>query len=161
MLTRSLTCIIRCTMHMSSKLPRNEEDKITLSWLLVTHHSSDVTAALTPKISYFIGLPADRRALVGNSELLCSDVPDPSERGSQLCFIYLGSALSSEAPHLFGSFFLSQAPTLPTFSRHHLRVSSTPQHILHSTPTQSRTQHFPLSAYTEQSCSIMTSSCLE
>lgn len=53
----------------------------------------------------------------------------------------------------------SSNASMPTFSRHHLHVSSTPQHILHSTPTQSRTHHFPLSAYTEQTCSIMTSSC--
>lgn len=62
------------------------------------------------------------------------------KRLTALLYIYLGSALNSEAPHLFGSFFLSQAPTLPRqpFPGIHLRVSSTPQHIppLHTNTIQ-------------------------
>lgn len=82
--------------------------------------------------------PAERKALVGNSGLLCLDFPDPLERGSQDCSIYLGSALNSRGSPLVWQLLLvtSSNASMPTFSRHHLRVSSTPQHILHTNTIQ-------------------------
>lgn len=97
-----------------------------------------------------------------NSGLLCLGFTDPVERGSHHCSIYLGSMLNSKAPHLFGS---NSRQKLQCFHANLSKASSAYQqystaHTPLTTDTIHRTHHFPLSAYTEQTCRIMISSCL-
>lgn len=168
MLTYSLTYIIRCTMHfwesmgscitlsLTSKLPLNDEARIILSCLLPTCWLHIMVLMLLLHLfqrfqAYFICRPLQVSPQIGrlpiaNSGLLCLDFTDPLERGSHHCSIYLGSALNSEAPHLFGS---SSCHKLQRFHANLFQASSACQQ-------QYSTAYTPLNTNTIQNTSLPT-----
>lgn len=143
-------------LSLASELPLNDEATIILSCLLPTCWLHIMVLMLLLHLfqrfpAYFICRPLQvspqtGRLPIANSGLLCLDFTDPLERGSHHCSIYLGSAVNSEAPHLFGS---SSCHKLQRFHANLFQASSACQQ-------QYSTAYTPLNTNTIQNTSLPT-----